>query len=136
MIEQRGPNDVLLKAIRSEIKLSNIEQHIVYCYFAFDQLMGGKFVTNDQYFGPEKGRNDELYTLEPAFNFFVFALKMNEVELKLDKKYKPKGLFEHTNIKKDKLKDSIIGTLLNCYNDIQDTRLDQESRSSKLTHYL
>lgn len=98
--------------------------------------MGGKFVTNDQYFGPEKGRNDELYTLEPAFNFFVFALKMNEVELKLDKKYKPKGLFEHTNIKKDKLKDSIIGTLLNCYNDIQDTRLDQESRSSKLTHYL
>ena len=53
LIEQRGPNDVLLKAIRSEIKLSNIEHHIVYCYFAFDQLMGGKFISNEQYFGPE-----------------------------------------------------------------------------------
>lgn len=65
-----------------------------------------------------------MYTLEPAFNFFVFALKMNEVELKLDKKYKPKGLFEHTTIKKDNLSDSIFGALINCYNDIQHTRID------------
>ena len=50
---------------------------------------------------------------------------MNEVELKLDKKYKPKGLFEHTTIKKDKLRDSIIGTLLNCYKDIQHARFGQ-----------
>ncbi len=121
---------MLLKAIRSEIKLSNIEHHIVYCYFAFDQLMGGKFISNDQYFGAEEG-NNEKYTLEPAFNFFVFALKMNEVEIKLDKKYKPKGLFEHTVIKKDVLRHSVFGSLLNFIDDAKDTRIDHNARPSK-----
>lgn len=73
-----------------------------------------------------------MYTLEPAFNFFVFALKMNEVEIKLDKKYKPKGLFEHTSFKKDVLRHSVIGSLLNFIQDAKDTRVDQSARPSRL----
>lgn len=57
---------------------------------------------------------------------------MNEVEIKLDKKYKPKGLFEHTTIKKDVLRHSVIGSLINFMQDANDTRVDQSARPSKL----
>ena len=57
---------------------------------------------------------------------------MNEVETKLDKKYKPKGIFD-TNLlsRKDVLHHTIFRTLISFADDVKDTRIDNESRPSK-----
>ena len=68
MVEGRGQDDYLAKAIKTEITIRDVEYLIAYTYYAFLRLNNGVFILDEQYFG--KPGTPNWYTLEAGFNFY------------------------------------------------------------------
>ncbi len=75
LLEGRKDKDHIAKAVTSEIFLRDIEFLIGYNYFAFQEIMGGNFLLDSQFFFVS---NHKDFRLESGYNIFFMLLKMTE----------------------------------------------------------
>ncbi len=83
MVEGRGDDDYLAKAIKTEITIRDIEYLIAYTFYSFKRLNSGVFILDEQYFGNPSTQN--WYTLEAGFTFYFLMRSFFDSEQNLEK---------------------------------------------------